>query len=88
MAILISTGVFFSLCSCNNDDKVDTLKRRSFIANDENWWEGELSEKYLRDKNFGFLVYLKDNILVDVNHSYENVKGNVRSWYEEFGSRK
>lgn len=88
MAILISTGVFFSLCSFNNDDKVDTLKRKSFIANDENWWEGELSEKYLRDKNFGSLVYLKDNILVDVNHSYENVKGNVRSWYEEFGSRK
>ena len=36
MAILISTGVFFSLCSFNNDDKVDTLKRKSFIANDEN----------------------------------------------------
>lgn len=44
--------------------------------------------KYLGDENYEALGNIKDKILGDVNDTYVDVKGYVKSWYEEFRSRK
>lgn len=44
--------------------------------------------EYLGDENYEALGNIKDQILGDVHGTYEDVKGHVKSWYEEFRSRK
>lgn len=43
---------------------------------------------YLGDENYEALGNIKNQIFGDVHDAYDSVKGRVKSWYEEFRSKK